>query len=329
MPSNARSFTAAALFCGLTATLAITAPLLTYVLSLALFGFVHVFSELRYVDLRFRARLSTRMLGFILAPLGLIVLLRITRFFEFSASLPGSELELLLVALLATVAFIPLVRTGLLPATVAAFAALTCVAGLLWAPALLLTVLALLHNLTPVGFLAERLRGRERRRALGACLVAFLIVPAMILVGGAESLLESLYLLLGNVEFLASGPLDSHLPVFVPAALLERPIALNLFRAAVYLQCLHYAVTIHVLPRLVDDRGGSSLANWPPASIFTRALFALGALSLGLFALSFHDARKIYGVFAAFHAWIEIPILLLSVGGFAAWARSDRGMDHA
>jgi hypothetical protein len=35
--------------------------------------------------------------------------------------------------------------------------------------------------------------------------------------------------------------------------------------------------------------------------------------SLLLFAWSFRDARAAYGVLAAVHAWVEVPILLLAL----------------
>jgi hypothetical protein len=40
-----------------------------------------------------------------------------------------------------------------------------------------------------------------------------------------------------------------------------------------------------------------------------------------VFAFAFVDARALYGVPAAFHAWIEIPVLL---GALSAAQRHDR-----
>ena len=56
---------------------------------------------------------------------------------------------------------------------------------------------------------------------------------------------------------------------------------------------------------------------------FPRLLAGIGAFTLVGFALSFGDARRAYGVFAAVHAWIEIPLLLLAVTPLTAAPRTS------
>jgi hypothetical protein len=53
---------------------------------------------------------------------------------------------------------------------------------------------------------------------------------------------------------------------------------------------------------------------WPTKTVFFL-LIALCALSALLFFGDFTMARSFYGIFAAMHAWIEIPLLLLLLFG--------------
>ena len=54
---------------------------------------------------------------------------------------------------------------------------------------LLLLVLAVLHNWTPVGFLAEATRGIERRRWMLYCALLFALLPMWIASGSLHQIL--------------------------------------------------------------------------------------------------------------------------------------------
>src|SRR5262245_38151617 len=56
---------------------AVALPLATYTTALALFGFAHVGSELRYVDYRFGGRLPGGLVVWLFAPLGAAVAVRL------------------------------------------------------------------------------------------------------------------------------------------------------------------------------------------------------------------------------------------------------------
>ena len=146
------------------AAAAIIAPVWTYALSLAIFGLPHVLVELRYVDERFSARLPRHTLLSLGLCLGGIVLMRTLALTGAGSSGFRMTTELLLGLLLVAVAVPLLIRLRASAIGITVFSALLL--GILYAPILTLVVFAVLHNLTPVGFLAERLRGRERRRAL-------------------------------------------------------------------------------------------------------------------------------------------------------------------
>lgn len=300
-------------FVAAAALAASAAPLSVYALSLGAFGLVHVLTEVRYVDERFRRRLARPLLTGLLAVLAVIVLWRLTLLVAAPGATRAAHLELGLVVALALIALVALRPAGPGPALLAAGVAALLTAGALRAPLATLVVLAVLHNLTPVGFLAERLRGAARRRAMIGCALAFGLVPIGLASGLLRAALGSAGLVLPEGDLWRVGGLDEHLGVFVPAGLAGGPRAIDLFAAVVYLQVLHYAVVIHVLPRL--GAGGPAPGAWPPPRVFARVLGLVGAVSLVAFALSFHDARRVYGVFAAFHAWLEVPILLLALGG--------------
>ena len=302
---------AAAAACTAIATAA--APVLIYTVSLAAFGLPHVIAELRYVDMRFRARLTRPLLGGLAALLALLVITRLAGL----CGLPGAErapLELLVLVGLCVITLPSLARSGPVPLALGALVLAATGLGCISAPATTLVLLAVLHNLTPVGFLAERLRGHQRQRALGLCALVFGLVPAVLLAGLPQTLLARAGWTWTELSLLSAGGMNDHLGAFVPAAWAGAPIADRLFTTAVYLQVLHYAVVIHVLPRLLDETDGAETTlTWPTGRRFPRALMAIGAITLVGFALSFRDARGAYGVFAAVHAWIEIPLLLLAL----------------
>jgi hypothetical protein len=299
------------------------APLFTYVASLAVFGLAHVATELRYVDRRFSRRFGKGALRILIGLLGAIVALRIASFLPGASALPLRELELAAVAGLAAAAAAPCLRRGEpLAAALSAGVTAAIACGLAVAPGTTLVVLAFLHNLTPIGFLAERLEGAPRRRALASCAFAFLVVPALIVSGVFTGWLVRAGVWDPDLAPFAVGPIEAHLGVFVPQAWLDERWATRLFAAAAYLQCAHYAVVIGVLPRLGAADDGAAVLPWPKGRWFALLTVAAGAIALMGFALAFADARRAYGVVAAIHAWSEVPVLLLSAGAGFRLARA-------
>lgn len=290
-----------------TAVAAALAPLWVYALSLAAFGLPHVLAELRYVDERFAARvpsgLRTTLVVLLLAIAGVRLL--------GLGGVGGSELRLgLELAFGATLVAVPmLVGRGLshwLGGLVGAALGL----GLAVAPTVTLVLFSFLHNLTPAGLLAERLRGRPRRQALLGCCLLMVVVPLAMV-----TLLPAPQVLSGPID---TGALDAHLPVFVPAPWLGGSFADRMFAVAAWLQCVHYALVLHVLPRLgAGDVEPCPVLPWPAPRAFAGLLLVLGgAMTLG-FASGFGTARACYGVFAAVHAWLELPVLVLATATLA------------
>ncbi|MBL4846329.1 MAG: hypothetical protein JKY65_12445 [Planctomycetes bacterium] len=219
--------------------------------------------------------------------------------------------ELVLVAGLALSALIVPGASRLWRAAIVGAVALLAL-GIAWAPLVTFVTLSLTHNLTPLGFLAERLSGRRRGVALAIGAGLFLLLPIAILLGLPQALLG----------WTAAAPfeleLSQQLRVFVFPGWREASWASRLFSAAVFTQCLHYLYVIVVLPAL-DGRaawwgGGEergTLAPWPGPLGTGLLLLALVAVSLSLFfTIGFERARSWYGLSAALHAWIELPLLL-------------------
>lgn len=297
-----------------TAAAAASAPLWVYALSLAAFGLPHVLTELRYVDERFTLRTTARVRRGLVLLLLAIVGVRLAGLAGVGTTPAriGFELGLGVVLVLwplqqcGTRALAP----GLLLAAALAFGTAT-------APATTMVLFALLHNLTPIGLLAERLRGRDRRRALLGCVVAFVLVPLAMLLLPPPAVLHGP---------LGTGELDQHLAVFVPGRLHGGEAGDRLFAIAAWWQCVHYAIVLHVLPRL---GGGAEGRAWPRPRAFARGVLVVGAVMALAFASGFGTARAAYGVLAAVHAWIELPVLALAAGATFTAPRAARSVANA
>lgn len=301
---------AIAAFAAAAAVLSAAFPLPVYLVTLAAFGLAHVVTELRYLDVRFAGRWPMRTVLPLFALLSAVVVLRAALVAGSISAAVERPIELLLVAALALVALPVLARGGLLRGAVGLALVLVPLAGAWIDPATALVAFAVLHNVTPALFVAERVDSREpaeRRRGLAASVACFGVAPLVVALAARA---------------LAHGAtIDSnHVVAFVPRAWIDTSIALPLFAAATYLQCMHYGAVLLVLPRLARGRTPRvrTIVRWPAPRSFV-ALVAIASLALAPWYLrSFGDARAAYGVLASVHAWIEIPILLLALGAARA-----------
>lgn len=307
------------LFLGVVAVVSTAAatvsPLGTYAVTLAAFGLVHVLTELRYVDRRFSPRLPFGLTASWLGIIGVIVLLRVWRLTAEEPWVHGAAIELGLVVLLGLLALIPLRAAAWPPRLVGAGVVAALAYGAWSAPVTTLVILAVLHNLTPIGFLAERFDGRGRWTWLAGAFVLFVGVPLLIAGGVTNAVTERLGWVMAADGPLGTGTLDEHLGVFVPAHLHERFGVAWLFAAAAYLQCMHYAVVIGILPRLepaaVAER--DVYVRWPGRRVWLAVLVGVAAVGFAYYVHDFRDARTVYGLFALVHAWIEVPVLLAAM----------------
>lgn len=284
-------------------------PLVTYTTVLALFGLPHIASELRYLDHRFGLRLGRPTVVRLVGLLMLAMAARAAGLFGVLSFPVAGTVEILLAA---TAIFI-LVPSGRGPHWVAVTLSLLLVACAIVAPLATLLFLAVTHNLTPLGFLAERLRGRERRRALLLGAIGLIVLPGLIATGLPFDWLSALGLgELQAVSFPAAGNLSANLGAYLPGWAMGEDWAVDAFSASVFAQCIHYVAVIGVLPLLIPA-DARPLVGWPRAGTFWLIVAAAGLAAFAGFALDYGHARKIYAVLALLHAWLEIPLLVLAL----------------
>lgn len=300
----------------LVAALCVALPLAVYATTLAAFGLPHVLAELRYVARRFGGRWPRRAVAATLALLAAIVALRVAALTEALPAAFTRPVELALVAALAALTLPALWRRAPARALLGGALIAAVAGGAAAAPITTAVILAGLHNLTPLGFIAEA--APDRRRALALAALAFVALPLLIASGLPYAALAALGSLAPEWSPLPAGPLAAHLGVYLPAAAHAEPWALHAFSAFVFLQCAHYAAVLHALPRLAGDPRPARLR-------LGAALALIGALTLAAFARDFTASRALYGVIAAVHAWIEVPVLLAAL---LAHPRISRSASH-
>lgn len=284
--------------------LALRAPTGLAVLGLAAFGLLHNVLELRYVAGRFATVLTGPLLRLLLALVTGIVLCRL---------LPSSRAAQSAEILLAYGLLAAACRYGLRgrPRLLAAGGALLASAGAasLAFPAYHFVVLAHLHNVVPLLFLAEWSRRLARGRAAFLALqsVWVLLVPALLLSGLLDGLLSRR----------PGGWTDRLAAAYTPPALLTPQAGLRFLAVFAFLQSMHYVVWVWFLPRYAPEAAERFEAR-VPALRGGRAWglgAAVGALLAVLFAVDYAQGRSVYAALASYHAYLEFPVLLVLVLG--------------
>ena len=281
--------------------LALRAPLATTVLGLIAFGVLHNVLELRYVTGRFAGVLRGRLLVALAVLITGIVLCRLA-----AARTP----EILLgYAVLATGVLVGLRRWWL---RLAGLGVLACALAVsLRFPAYHFVILAHLHNVVPLLFLWEWSTGLPGRRPFrGAQLVWVLVVPALVLAGVFDRWITGGA---SDVVAFAGSPAAIAAPVTPPAV----AVGLRFLVVFGYLQTMHYVVWVGFLPRVAPDAARAFdlrvpwLRGWRPWALGGAVALAL----VGIFLADYAQGRLLYSSFAAYHAYLEFPVLLAVVFG--------------
>jgi hypothetical protein len=297
----------------------VVAPLAAFVLMISAFGLPHVLYELRYVDERFSSRTSTPVLGVIGALVGAIALARIANSTHWLASDWFVPIEFGLGAGLAFTAAAFMRTNKVLGALIGIGFAL----GATYFPIETFLAWAWLHNLTPMGFVAEITEGEERRRWLLWLGLPFFVLPALVAAGVFHDAVAQIFPIAATQTLSVFDAGDRPLLSFLPPGSSD----LHLFSAAVVAQAMHYVAVIVMLPMLLKAKQGgvrsATIVPWPSWRVFAMGVAGIAIVAFGIYAISYTDARAGYAVAAAIHAWIELPVLLLALGqGFALAPRA-------
>ena len=266
-------------------------------------------SELRYVDRRFGRRLDRGLVTPVLAMLAGIVAIRAATVFHLIPPAIGVPAELAGVGMMA----LACARGTIRRKTLALAAGLALGAATLLAPFDTAITLSVLHNLTPLAFFWQLAPAGQRGRVMAPAVAALLVLPLLVATGLPRLGLDGLGVAVSDP--LGAGPLSANLSVYVPPVLEGSRHAVDLFTAAVVAQGGHYIAVIAVLPMLLArfDPQARGLLPWPAARVFAALVLVIAIASLAGFLGGFGEARAIYGLAASFHAWIELPILIVAL----------------
>lgn len=295
------------------AVVSVAFPLFTYTFALAVFGFAHVATELRYINNRFSRRLNSNLRFRIIQLLSIIFILRILQVSGIISSSISIPLELSCVVGLIFIIIPTLIKKNYVFGILGIILCIALMTGVYMAPTLTLLLFAFLHNLTPVGFIAEKLRGVERKRAIVACFILFCVIPIIIVSGLPHKILSHINLVKLEASFIQAGKLENNLAAYIPHQLHTQEIAIYAFSAAVFLQCMHYAVVIGIFSKWNKNQSEEIHKLTYYKQIFYFIVFLISTILFYKFVISFAHTRAIYGIVAAIHAWVEIPILLLCI----------------
>lgn len=279
--------------------LAIAVPGPLYLVALALLGLPHVIWELGFLHSRYGGRWPLRWL---LVPAVVLLAHAGLRTANWLGGVSATALQvadlLALLLLMLIVAASPRglswhPRLGALVAGLAIMAALEAgyVAGTL-------LLLSLAHNFTPVGLAWDMARQDPAYRPLAWRASGLFVLPLVMVAVGAAGYWPAPWALNGTEGLSPPWP-----------NALEGPMQQAILSAMVMAQCLHYDWVIRVLPATEHQRTGQRAL---PPRIRQVAIGATAALA-AYFAYDYAGARKLYAVAAGLHAWIEWPILLMTL----------------
>ncbi len=295
-------------------TIAVVAPVPLAVGAIAVFGVAHLGLESRYVIGRFSTRVPWQTLAWLLVPLTVIAAVRLAQLGP-----KGTRVE-------ATIALGLLVGGWAWAARgrwAAAAVGLLVVGGLavpaLRHPEWYAVVVAHLHNLTPVAFLWEwsRDRGTRAGRALfrAAQLGWAVVIPAVVLLGTFDR--DGW----GWSVWAADRSATKVAAVYSPAGW-GGGWPLRFLIVFCFGQLMHYVIWCGFLPAVARSEHALAttvgpFGRWLRPRVFLPVV-GVAAVLIGLLQLvSGPEGRRIYASVAAYHAYLEYPLLALMVASLA------------
>ncbi len=250
-------------------------PFSSYLLSLSLFGLPHVYYELVYIRKHIATQLPASFMIIVVSILSFLVIVKIFHLAYPIAGIMPIEFLCLFLLLLLCLYYSTNWLTSL-------FLAVFC-SMLILNAALLLVILAFLHNLTPWGFLSTH-------KASSRAWIIFIVNPCVVF-------LLALYVT-ADIPVFSNQQIHQFLSHYILNSSYNTP-TIALFAAAVYLQMVHYYFVLRVLPH----QAHLTLPIHLP-------ILAVFALFTAFFFHAFAATKQIYAIAALFHAYLEIPLLL-------------------
>jgi hypothetical protein len=262
--------------------------------------------ELRWVLARFRPLMPARLVTALCVPATVIALARLTaapRAIEITAGF-----ALVAIGLGHAAATGRLSRT---PAVVAGAALAVGLGASLGHPVLYGIVLAHLHNVVTAALVWHWAGGsRAFRRTL---VVAYAAVPALVLAGAVDRLLPATLAAAGPTHLLAAS--------VAPPVALTTTLGIRMLAVFAFLQLVHYGIWCWLLPRRDHARTApaqSSRAVSSRSVPWTLVIAAATALLAFVFRTDYATGRTLYTSVATYHAYLELPVVLVLLGGARA-----------
>ncbi|MDQ1444482.1 MAG: hypothetical protein QOI20_946, partial [Acidimicrobiaceae bacterium] len=254
---------------------------------------------LRWVLARFRPLLSTRFMAAACVPATAIAaarLLGLARPVEITAGFGLVAMGLAYGRM-----------TGRVPASSTVVAGAALAAGLalsLRTPGMYGIVLAHLHNVVTAVLLWH---WRPDRRLRTGLLIAYAAVPALVLIGAVDPLLPS--------HLARTGPTHLFAASVTPPAWAATTLGIRVAAVFAFLQLVHYGVWCWLLPRR-DPAPRPTRAAGQAGQVPVLAVLAFATALLALvFRADYATGRTLYGSLATYHAYLELPVVLMLLGG--------------
>lgn len=282
-------------------------PMSVSVLGLAALGLAHVMLELRYIIGRFSSTLTGHYAVLMALLLTLVVLGRALT--NYAPGL-GRGVEIVIgFLILATGARLALRGQ----ARNLAYVVIGLAAGMsLHWPQWYMLFITHIHNLVPVVFLWEwsrRLRSKPWRWAFrGLHLTWASIIPALILSGAFDRFIGRGVGVVADVVGDGMAVVNAAAP---PGAELEP--AWRFMVAFAFLQTMHYVVWIGFFPLFGRDATRAFERRFPRLNgrVFWPVLIVASVFIFTTFTSNYGVGRSLYSLVAAYHVYLEFPLLLL------------------
>lgn len=310
-----------ALLTVLTLAFALRLPAATAVVTLAALGILHNVLELRYLGGRFAGVLNGVFLRLLAV---LITGIVVCRALPIAPATRVAEIVITYAVIAVACAYAYFTHPGPpssgLPSpgrrrpvalTVALLGVAAAAAVSLAFPDHHFVVLTHLHNVVPLVLVWEwsRQLPRPSRTALRAVQIGWvLVVPALLMAGVFDGLMAPATAWAGELA-----------PAYTPPGWLQSGLELRFLTVFAFMATMHYLVWIWFMPRYAKVATEEFERRVPAITGWRAWAIGLGgsAVIAVLFALDRADGAALYATVATYHAYLELPVLLVLLLGYA------------